>query len=375
MRRSPGSALRAACLIALLGLLGACASDAPKPRPLEPVAAARTDKLVWSVRGADVPSPLRPAAAEGTVVVVSGNGVVRAVDATSGKLLWRADVDRRVTAAAGFDGRRVALVTDDNELRILERDKPTWHAKLATRVVTPPLVAGDRVFVQGIDRSIQAYDAVDGRKLWEWPRSGDALTLSQPGVLQPLGDVLFAGAGTRLLALDPLKGVPLKDWVVAQTRGVNEVERLADLVGPAYRDSEGLCVRAYQAAVTCLEAASGRIAWTRPVSGHAGLAGAEGSVVGVDAVGRLKAWGRRDGRDLWTSESLMYRTLSAPATTGSAVVVGDEAGRLHFFDLASGKPVLRLNTDGGAISAPPLRVGSTLVVVTAKGGIHGVRAD
>ena len=96
--------------------------------------------------------------------------------------------------------------TTDNEVVVLDAGKPLWRARLGTRVVTPPLVAGERVFVLGVDRSVQAFDVLDGRKLWIQQRPGDPLTLLQPGVLLPWKDTLVAGQGPRLAGFDPLRG-------------------------------------------------------------------------------------------------------------------------------------------------------------------------
>jgi outer membrane protein assembly factor BamB len=37
---------------------------------------------------------------------------------------------------------------------------------------TAPLVAGERVFVMGVDRVVHAFDATDGKKLWVLQRPG-----------------------------------------------------------------------------------------------------------------------------------------------------------------------------------------------------------
>jgi outer membrane protein assembly factor BamB len=41
-----------------------------------------------------------------------------------------------------------------------------WRKRVPSSVVTPPLVAGERVFVMGVDRAVHAFDAIDGRRLW-----------------------------------------------------------------------------------------------------------------------------------------------------------------------------------------------------------------
>ena len=65
-------------------------------------------------------------------------------------------------------------------------------------VFTPPLVAGRRVFVLGADRSLNAFDAASGARLWQQNRPGDALSLRQAGLLMAVGDTLVAGQQGRL---------------------------------------------------------------------------------------------------------------------------------------------------------------------------------
>ena len=55
---------------------------------------------------------------------------------------------------------------------------------------TAPLVAGERVFVLAADRSLAAYDAATGQRLWRQQRQGEPLVLRQPGVLMAVGDTL-----------------------------------------------------------------------------------------------------------------------------------------------------------------------------------------
>ena len=366
--------MRALCLSLAL-VLTACASDRPKPKPLDKLAPQLSERVVWSARTGDMPAPLRAAVTSSSVVTVSQRGELRSFDADTGKLQWQADAGTRIAAGAGSDGHFAAVVSIANELLVYEQSTLRWRATLETRVVTPPLVAGERVFVLGIDRSVSAFDAKDGRRLWTLPRSGDPLTLAQPGVLQAFQDYLFVGVGTRLVALDSVRGATVRDWVMATPRGVNEVERLADLVGPVARFSDAVCVRAYQSAVGCLDVRNGKVAWSRPAGGYAGLAAVQDRVVGVDAVDRVMAWSRADGQPGWTNESLLYRELGAPGASAEAVVVGDKEGWLHFLSAKNGQALLRLSTDGGAITAAPVRAGRTLIVTTAKGGVFGLRAD
>lgn len=369
---------RALLAVGWLGMLGGCAffgSDRPKPPPLEPIAKPIVARQLWAQHIGKVGALLNPAVSAGAVTVVNRDGRIVSYAADSGQERWRGDVDEEISAGVGSDGRHAAVVTTGNELVVLDAGKLAWRTRLGTRVVTPPLVAGERVFVLGVDRSVHAYDALDGRKLWVQQRPGDPLTLLQPGVLGAWKNTLVAGQGARLAGFDPTLGTLRWEATVAAPRGTNEVERLADLVGPAVRVGDTICARGFQAAVGCVDAARGVARWSRNSSGGNGIAADADYVVAADSKSRILAWKTDSGEAAWTSERLLHRGLSAPLLLGSVVVFGDAAGLLHFIDRSDGRSVLRLPTDGDPISAAPVRVGQTMVVLTQGGGVYAFRTE
>jgi len=375
-RLSAGTATLTATLLSALLLVAACSgSSKPKPTPLEDIKPQIAGRQVWSQSVGKLGDLLRPVASAASVTVASTDGRVVEFAADTGRELWQGDVGERLSAGVGSDGRFSAVVTVNNELVVLDAGKVLWRTLLASRVVTPPLVAGERVFVLAIDRSIQAFDAIDGRKLWSQQRPGDPLTLLQPGVLVAWKDTLVAGQGPRLAGFDPLRGTLRWASAVASPRGTNEVERLADLVGPPTRVGNVICARAFQAAVGCVDAERGTLNWNRPVGGSEGVTADEQFVFAADASDRVQAWKLAGGEAVWNSERLLYRGLSTPLVVGRTVVFGDETGLLHFLDRADGRTLLRLPTDGRPIVAGPVRVGVTLIAVTKGGGVFAFRPE
>jgi outer membrane protein assembly factor BamB len=242
-------------------------------------------------------------------------------------------------------------------------------------VVTPPLVAGERVFVMSVDRTVHAFDAVDGRRLWVYQKPGDALTLSQAGVVAAFRNSLLVGQGQRLVALDPLRGTVLWEVPMASPRGTNEVERLADLLGPVVRVGDRVCVRAFQSAVACADAARGAVLWSRNVGGLQAVAADAEFVVGADASDRITAWRATTGDVVWTNEKLLYRGLSGALAVGPTIVFGDVEGYVHFLSPATGEAQLRLPTDGKPVIGTPALSGTTLLVTTQGGGLYAFRSN
>jgi outer membrane protein assembly factor BamB len=375
-----GRAGRAAlAALAASSLLGGCAvldwfgPDRPEPKPLPALVEPIAPRAAWTGAIGAVRFPLVVARTGGTLTFAASDGTVAALEAATGRTLWRTNVGARITAGVGSDGTRTAVVTDQGELVALENGQPLWRAPLGTRVSTAPLVAGGRVFVLGVDRAVQAFDGQDGSRLWRVARPGDPLTLAQSGVLSAVRDTLVVGQGPRLAGIDPA-GTSLRwEAVIGSPRGANEIERLADLVGPPVRVGDTVCARSFQAAVGCVDAAQGRVAWTKAVGGLAAIAGDAEILVGGDASDRIAAWKTPSGDTAWTQDDLMHRGLGAPAVFGGSVVVGDRDGVLHWLSRAAGRPQARTPTDGSPPAAQPVAVDGTLVVTTRNGGVFAFR--
>lgn len=365
--------LSAGVVVALV----ACASgpDKPRPKPLDPLTPQIAGRQVWSQRVDGAQFPLSIAVNAGVFTLAGNDGTVLAVQAETGSVLWRASVGGKLAAGVGSDGRVASVVTRDGELVAIEAGRVLWRKALAARITTAPLVAGERVFVLGTDRSVQAFDALDGRKLWAVQRPGDPLTLAQAGVISAFKDTLLVGQGARMAGLDPRDGSVRFDVALASPRGTNEVERLADLVAPAARVGDVVCARSFQAAVGCVNAQQGALTWTKVTGGTQGVAADEQYVFGADASDRLSAWRAASGEVAWSSDKLMHRSLSAPLIVGRAVVFGDADGTLHFLSRDKGEAMLRMPTDGSAITAAPVVSGSTMLVVTKAGGLFAFRPE
>ena len=356
-------------------LLGACSNVKPKPTPLEPLTPKIAGRQVWQAKIAGVQFPLTVAARDGAYIVAGDDGTVLSLEATTGRELWRAQVGSGVAAGVGTDGRFTSVVTRGHEVVTIEQGRVLWKAKLPGRVMTAPLVAGERVFVMGVDRAVHAFDAIDGKKLWVLQRPGDALTLGQAGVVSAVRDTLVVGQGPRMTGVDPLRGTVRWEASVANPRGTNEVERLADLVGPAARVGNVLCTRAFQATVGCVDAVRGSLMWSRNAPGSQSIGADDRVVVAGDSSDRLSGWRQGTGELLWTNEKLLFRGLSGVLVAGRTAVVGDAQGFVHFLDREDGQPLLRLSTDGSGVVGAPVVQGATLLVVTRAGGLYAFRPE
>lgn len=372
---------RSAAGVLLASALAGCSlwgggTEKPKPADLGANIPVLGVRQAWTARiGSLKEMPLMVQVQGRTIAVASADGVVAVIDATTGGDIWRLSLNEALSVGVGSDGKWTAVVSGRNELVVLEAGRELWRKRLPSQVYTAPLVAGARIFVLGADRSVTAFDAATGSRLWNVTRPGEPLVLRQPGVLLAIEDTLVTGSSGRLVGLNPDNGVVRWEASLASSRGTNDVERLVDLVAPVSRIDLSVCARAFQMAVGCVNVGRGTVDWVQKASGGQGVHGSGELVVGTESNGVVMAWSRLDGRKMWSTDRLQYRKLTAPLVLGRSVVIGDETGLVHFLSRDDGSPLNRLQTDGSGIAVTPVVAADTLIVVTRNGSVFGYRPD
>ena len=370
-------AARAPLAIVSIALLAGCFGGIKKPQPteLQPVTALISVRQSWTQRIGPVNFPLDVGVAGNGVAVASDDGTVALIDAQTGREVWRLALKTPIAAGVGSDGKVLAVVTKDNEVIAMQAGRELWRQKINAQAFTAPFVAGERVFVLAADRSVNAFDGQTGRKLWTQQRSSEPLVLRQSGVMLAVGDTLVVGLAGRLVGMNPSNGSIQWEAPIATPRGINDIERLVDLVGSVSRVGDSVCVRAFQSSIGCVNTLRGNVLWTRPANGVQGIQGDDRMLFGTEADGTVLAWKRTDGERVWSSERLRYRGLTAPLLAGRSVVIGDATGFLHLLSREDGSLLNRLSTDGSPISAAPVLAGNTLVAFTRNGGIYGFQPE
>lgn len=355
-------------------LLAACAvgEKRPNPQPLPPNVDLIGVRPAWNTRLSAISFPLQVQVVGNHVVVATNDGTVVTLDAATGREVARGSAGAPLAAGVGSDGVVSAVVTQKNQLVVLQDGKVLWKHTLPSESYTAPLVAGARVFVLGADRSLSAFDERTGAELWHTAaKTGDMLVLQENGVLIPVGNVLVAGISGRMIGVNPNNGSTLWDAPVGIPRGANDVERLAELVGGVARHGQTVCARSFQTAVGCVDTATGKVIWTHKANGTTGVAGDGQHVFGGEWDDRVVAWNAATGEEAWSSDLLKWRNLTGPLVLGRSVVFGDSGGLVHLLSREDGRPLDRLTTDGSGIAATPVQAGNTLVVVTHSGGVYG----
>lgn len=318
-----------------------------------------------------------------TLFLVNDAGLLLALDRTDGRERWHCDlgggsVARNLpanTAPYDFDYQAPTPVLADGVLYAGAADggfhaieassgRPLWRFAAGGKLRTTALVVGDRVVFGALDNFVYALDRKTGALQWR-ADAGGAVTTTP--VLAG-GNLLVGTRGYRLIALRPADGA--RTWERFQWFSwVESTPRLVD--GVLYLgSSDNRTVRA-------LDPADGRTLWSTDINGWAWAqpAVSAGAVFASSAgtadhpspdppEGSFSALDRRTGALKWRRivpaqrDVYLAGFVGAPAVAGDRVIVGGLDGVLYAFPTGE-KPNASTSAEqhgaSGAADANPAR--------------------
>lgn len=378
-RRKIARALVAgACLVALGGCSLFSKENKHPPAELKPVSATLSVRQAWKADvGKSGPYALKPAAAGSNVYVSANNGNIMALDGTTGRTLWKAKTDVDITTGPGSDGSVTAVAGEKGAVYAFDTSgKQIWKKQVNGEVLSAPLVGNGLVVVRTTDTRVLALDAQTGERRWIYQRSQTPLNLRAAMGMVFAGDGIVMGfPGGKLGVLTPGNGVLRWESAVSYPKGVSEIERLNDVTGEPMVSGRQVCATTFQGRIACLELANGQPQWGKDFSSPTGPAQDDNVIYASDEQSVVFAFDRQNGNERWKNNELRYRRLGAPLVLGRSVVMGDFEGYVHFLSRDDGTVLARMKTDGSAISAAPVVAGQTLVVQTRDGDVYGYVPD
>lgn len=308
------------------------------------------------------------------VYAAGANGTVAKIDGKTGQDAWRAKLHTDLTSGVGADGTYTAVGTEKGGLQVIGSDgKLLWKTSVPGEIVSPPLVGNGYVIVRTIDGQLSAFNASTGELRWQYRNRAVPLNLRVSAGMTFAADaaVLAGFPGGSLSAINLKTGDDFWQAPVSFPKGVTEVERINDVTGAPVLVGAQACAVTFQGRLSCFDANNGRPVWEKPFSGVNGLAEDNKVVVAPDDWSVLQAFDVSSGSALWTNDKLKNRDLGAPLLFGPDVVIGDYQGYVHFLSRDDGSFLARVKTDGSAITAAPVAVGSTVIVQTHDGELYG----
>ncbi|GKX51316.1 outer membrane protein assembly factor BamB [Budvicia aquatica] len=359
--------------------------DVVKMSPLPKVDNQFSPNKVWSTSvGSGIGeyySHLRPSWQDGRIYAADRDGMVKAMDADTGKQIWKTNVvDKNyffsstksamlsggVTAA----GNHVYVGSENAIVYALNKDDGSiaWKTTVAGEAMSRPVVDGGLVLIHTTNGMLQGLNVEDGSI--KWTANLDMPLLSLRGESAPAtahGAAVVGGDNGRVNAVLLDQGQLIWQQRISQPSGATEIDRLSDVDSTPIILDNVIYAIGYNGSFTALDLRSGQILWKRDMGSVNDFFIDSGKIYLVDQNDRVVALDINGGAILWTQSDLLHRGLTAPVIFNGYVVVGDAEGYLHWMDSASGYFVAQHKVDGDGFLSSPIVAGDRLVI-QARGG-------
>jgi outer membrane protein assembly factor BamB len=351
------------------------------PAPLIEFEPSLEVRKVWSTSIGDGMGKqglsMAPVFSSGVLYAADYEGMLVAVDASSGRKVWDLKTGQPFSGGPGLDNERLYMGTIDGRVIAYDRNSGAelWNSQVSSEVLSPPAAGDGIVVVRCIDGRVFGLDGVSGRRLWIHDHNVPLLTLRGNADLLIRGGIAFVGYDDgSVTSLRVEDGSVIWNQVIAAQDGRTELDRLADIGQRMVLVASDLIVSSYKSRVVSLAADSGRLLWFKDISSATGVQVDRTNLAVSEKNGDLWMLDRRNGSTIWKLDQMTNRGLTRPAFYGNYVVVGDKEGYLHWLDQDIGSFVARVRTSRKGFAAAPLAVGTTLYVLTQKGELIAYRA-
>jgi outer membrane protein assembly factor BamB len=332
-----------------------------------------------------------PIVADGRVYTMDAGTQLTATDASSGSRVWTFDVEPEKEGGGGagggvtYDRGRLYVGTGYAQVIALEADsgKEVWRQTLTAPVRAAPTVGAGRLLAITVDTQIHALELATGRR--QWTHSGITETAGFYGGSSAAveGTIAIAAFSSgEILAQRVDNGRVLWSDSLAGALRADPVSSLADIRGLPVVDRGQVFAASNAGRVVAIDLRSGGRIWDQNFGSLSTpwLAGDYIFMVTVDA--ELVCVTRRDGRIRWVTQLRRFRDEKAkrgrvvwagPVLAGSKLFVANSEGEAYTVSPLTGEiDGTRIRLPGG-VFVSPIVANRTTYVLTDNGDLVALR--
>lgn len=331
-----------------------------------------------------------PIVAEGMAFTVDTESLVRAVDAKTGRDVWKANVtpedddDYYVGGGVAYEDGQIFVSTGFAQVVSLEArtGKVLWRQTLSGPMRGAPTVRAGRVFVITVDNQTHALAAEDGAVLWSHQGISEGASLLGGTSAAVDGDVVVvAYSSGELFALRVENGTVLWQEQLTTVRRTDNVATLSDIRGRPIIDRGRVYAIGHADMLVAVELRSGRRLWEREIGGiqspwvagdYLFLVSNDNEALALEAktgrilwVTQLQVWDdeeEREGRVVW----------AGPVLASDRLILANSLGALVSLSPYTGEVLGKIEAPDG-VSLPPAVAGGTLYFLTEDADLVAYR--
>ena len=332
-----------------------------------------------------------PVVAAGKVYVFDARGRLSAIDAESGKRLWRYSLtpegeDDESALGGGLAYADGSLYVANGFGEVMALDSGTgaviWRRHIGVPVRAAPTVSGGRVFVVSYDNQLHALSAANGETLWNHvglPGSAGLLGGASPAV--EAGIVVAAYSSGELFALRVDNGRVAWSDELSRPARRTPLATLSDINGRPVIDRGRVFAISHSGRLAAIELRTGARIWERNIAGTESPWVAGDYVYLITTEAQVLCLSRRDGRIRWIRALERYEDeedkedvihWAGPVLASNRLIVLSSHGLALSLSPYNGEVIGKIRLSDGAFLAPVV-AGGTLYVLTDDGQLTAFR--
>jgi outer membrane protein assembly factor BamB len=331
-----------------------------------------------------------PVVFDGVVYTMDSTSMVTAWSASDGKKLWEFDVtptdddNQAWGGGIAYDGGRIFVATGFGQALALDAKtgKEIWRVPTGTPVHQAPSVFDGRVYVITVDNEIQALSTEDGHKLWVYdgvPQSAQLAGSASPAVTAEAVVAPFSSG--EIVALRVENGRVIWNDSLAATRRFDAMSTLADVRGRPVIDRGRVYAISHSGRMTAIDLRTGNQVWEQDIGGSYAPWVAGDFVYVLSTSNELICLTREDGRIRWITQLDRWEDpddksgpiqWAGPMLAGDRLVAVASTGEAWSISPYTGKPLGHIQLPEGSF-LPPIVADGTLYLMTNDADLMALR--
>ncbi len=332
-----------------------------------------------------------PVVADGKVFAIDSDANVVAIDAATGKHLWRHEIRRKGKSNAvsfgggvAYDNGRVYATTGYGVIAALDADsgREIWHQFLTVPLRGAPTVANGQVYANTYDNELYALNADTGETLWSHvgiSEVGRLFGAASPAVSG--GVVVAAYSSGELTALTVENG--RMTWTDSLTRrgALTPLASLNDIDGEPVVDDGKVYATSHAGRIVAEDLRTGERLWERNLGSLQTPWVAGDFIYMMTLDNDVVCLGRENGRVRWVRQLQRYKdqkkrkdpiTWAGPVLAGDRLVVTSSHGYALSISPYTGEILSGMKLSDKSF-LPPVVADGVLYILTNDGDLLALK--
>ncbi len=323
----------------------------------------------------------------GEVYALDTSGTVTAFHATSGESFWETNIspggrnESIIGGGLAYGAGKIFVTSPHAEVLALDAKtgKILWRHSTQSPVRAAPTFSDGRLYILAISNHLQVLDAEKGERLWD--HAGITETAGLLGTASPAvskGVVIVTYSSGEIFALKSENGHQLWTETLSSTRRPDSLSALSHIRALPIIDENKVIVIGHNQKMAVYDLRRGERLWERNIGGTRTPAVIGGFIFMINSYNELLCLTCDYGQVVWVrkldsdSDSPNKVIWEGPLVAGNKLFLVSTTGALVALDPSDGKTLSERQLDS-SISLAPFVAQETLYILTDRGDLMTFR--